>query len=144
MAMKQFVFVALLMAACVSRESTPVSANWSVVTERSMIPEAGGYHPFLWRESPRVHVLVDIDTYSVKDLGDDCVTWYGLDSRGLFVACGDHEPLLLQRNPETHGGIKISGDTLQLGGFQTSVRAAKEAARKRDPLTSQWQATSLR
>lgn len=139
-----FISVLLLLSACISRESKNISRDWYVVTERSMIPEAGGYHPFLWRKSVRVRVMVDTDTYSVTDLGEDCVAWYGLDSRGLFVACGDHEPLLLQRNPQMQTDIRVSGDTLRFDQFETSVTAAKQAARKQKPLTSAWHASSLR
>jgi hypothetical protein len=134
----------IVFGACVSRESTRIADGWYVVTERSMIPEAGGYHPFLWRKSLRVQVMVDTDTYSVTDLGDDCVAWYGLDSRGLFIACGDRQPLLLQRDPSMATKITVSDEVLHLGTFQTSVSVAKNEARKQKVLTSAWHATSLR
>jgi hypothetical protein len=88
--------------------------------------------------------MIDTDTYSVMNLKDDCVVWHGLDSRGLFVACGDREPLLLQRDPMSGGDIKVSGDALAFGAFVTSVRGAKEAARRRPALTPLWRASDLR
>ena len=136
--------IAPLLAFCVTRQSEKVAPGWFIVTERSQIPEAGGYHPFLWRKSSRVNVMVDTDTYSVTDLGDECVTWYGLDSRGMFAACGDHEPLRLQTDPDMQTEIKVAGDQLSLGPFATSVRATKDAARRRPMLTSSWNAGKLR
>jgi len=136
--------ITVFLCSCVSRETEKIAPGWFVVTERSPIPEAGGYHPLLWRKSTRVPVMVDTDTYSVTNLRDDCVAWYGLDSRGLFVACGDHEPLLLQRDPKTQTGITVSGDQLSLGSFVTSVRAAKELARRQATLTPAWRAGNLR
>jgi hypothetical protein len=141
---KWFLPLLILISFCVRRQSEKVTAGWVVVTEISQIPEAGGYHPFLWRKSSHVHVMVDTNTYSVTDLGDDCVAWYGLDSRGMFAACGDHEPLLLQRGPDMQTGIKLSGDQLSLGSFMTSVRATKDAARRQPMLSTKWQATTLR
>ena len=92
----------------------------------------------------RHKVMVDTDTYSVTDIGDDCVAWYGLDSRGLFVACCDHEPLLLQRDPAMGSKISVSGDDLSLGTFRTSISTTKVGAWKQKQLTSDWKAGSLR
>jgi hypothetical protein len=109
-----------------------------MVTETSGIPEAGGHHPFLHRHSETVNVRVDTDVYSYRFLPPDTVLWIGMDNRALWIATGDHEPLLLQ------GGLNGSeqvpaGDPIDLGplGKHQLADLARLAA-KQPLLTSAW------
>jgi hypothetical protein len=89
-------FMAVALCGCVNRHRSPIGGHWEIVTETSGIPEAGGHHPFLHRNSERVKVRVDTDTYSYRFIPPDTVLWIGGDNGGLWIATGDHQPLLLQ------------------------------------------------
>ncbi|HET7434050.1 MAG TPA: hypothetical protein VFN10_04970 [Thermoanaerobaculia bacterium] len=135
--------LALLQGCLVRHETEEVAPGWEVVTEISQIPEAGGYHPSLWRHSKHVHVQVDIDTYSVERVDEQCVAWYGLDSRGFYIACGDRQPFLLQADPQMRTGVKVTGGQLTLDSFSTPVATARAAALRQPALTDAWKPVML-
>jgi len=131
-----------------TREFERIDENWQIMWEHSPISEAGNLHPFLWRKSLMVQVIVDRDTYEYKAVGDDCVVWIGLDSRGLYIACGDRQPILM--SPAQFAcNLKIDGDTVTISEFQKPYFAGslvdwKARSLKQPRLTNSWQATALR
>jgi hypothetical protein len=133
-----------------TRTFESIDKNWQIMVERSSIPEAGGYHPYLWRNSEHVHVIVDRDTYEYKVVGDDCVVWLGLDSDGLYIACGDHQPLLMTPAGRFGyaGDLTVAGDTVSIYEdkelyFEGSLREWKHRAEQQPPIKNSWNAEAL-
>jgi hypothetical protein len=142
------VWIAALTLGCgPQREFKNIDAHWQIMWEHSQIAEAGGRHPFLWRNSVNVHVAVDRDTYEYRVVGGDCVVWKGLDSRGPYIACSDHQPVLMAK-AEYADDLVVSGDTVALSEFgkpyfQGSLRQWKERTRHQRALTNGWRADLL-
>jgi hypothetical protein len=139
---RTFAFVlvaAMAFCGCVNRQRTPIGGHWEIVTETSGIPEAGGHHPFLHRNSERVKVRVDTDTYSYRFIPPDSVLWIGMDNGGLWIATGDHEPLLLKTGLGFTDRVP-SGDPIDLGPPWSIYPVAHfvEIAAKKPLLTSSW------
>ena len=142
---------ALLVCAFVAcgptRDFESIDKNWQIMWERSSIPEAGGVHPYLWRNSEKVRVIVDRDTYEYKAVGDDCVVWIGLDSDGLYIACGDRQPLLMMP-AEYARDLTVEGDTVSIYEnkelyFEGSLREWKQRAEQQPPIKNSWNAEAL-
>jgi hypothetical protein len=114
-----------------------IGGGWEIVTEISPFPEAGDHHQFLHRHSERVNVRVDADVYSYRFIQPDTVLWIGMDNRGLWIATGDHQPLLLQAGLD--GWQVPTGDPLDLGllGEHRLADLAQLAATQ-PLLTSHW------
>jgi hypothetical protein len=138
---RTFAFVLVIAAAfngCVNRQRSPIGGSWEIVTETSGIPEAGGHHPFLHRNSERVKVRVDTDTYGYRFIPPDAMLWIGMDNGGLWIATGDHEPLLLQAGFNGMEPVPAS-DPLDLGLLgKHPVAELVQLAAKQPLLTSGW------
>jgi hypothetical protein len=133
---------ALLMAigstGCVNKDRMAIGGHWELITERSSIPESGGHHPFLHRNSQRVNVRVDTDTYSYRFIPPDTVLWIGMDNGGLWIATGDHEPLLLQAGFDGGDHVPV-GDPIDLGSLgKYPVATLAKLAAKQPLLTTHW------
>jgi len=130
-----FALVAALSTACVTRRKEPVGGQWYVVWERSMIPEAGGTHPHLYRKGPFGGRRVEENTWRYRYLGDDCVLYVaGNSDRGeLLAACGSRLPVVLATHMDdyTRGYVRdmgIAGDPIAINGRTVSVREIKSRA----------------
>ena len=128
---------------CAKRNTVPLGGSWEVVWVSSPFPEAGGHHPFLWRHSKAVHVLVEGDTYAPKYVPDDCVLYFSLDSGHLGAACGDRQPLILNPEadslPEVHQQGFFDRDPLPINDHeQIPIREILRRARLQPPLTTSW------
>ncbi len=135
--------LALLSPSCTQKDTVPIGGAWELVWVTSPIPEAGGHHPFLWRHSRHVHVLVEGDTYAPKYVPDDCVLYVSLDSDHIGAACGDREPLVL--NPdgdvflEAHQQGYFDRDPLPVSDHeQIPISEILRRARLQPPLTNAW------
>jgi hypothetical protein len=116
---------------CVTRTKEPVGGEWSIVWERSNIPEAGGTHPFLHHRGKRI----EENTWRYRYLGDDCVLYVaGNSNRGeLLAACGDRAPVIVadQMNDRIKGYVRdmgIAGDPISINGRAVSVAEIKSKA----------------
>ena len=128
--------IAVAVSGCVNRQNSPIGGHWEIVTETSGIPEAGGHHPFLHRNSEKVKVRVDTDTYRYRFIPPDAMLCIGMDNGGLWIATGDHEPLLLQAGFNGMEPVP-AGDTLDLGLLgKRPVSELVQLAAKQPLLTS--------
>lgn len=128
--------LAALSVACVTRKKEAVGGEWYVVWERTMIPEAGGTHPYLYRRKGLFGGRrVEENTWRYRYLGDDCVLYVAGNSvRGeLLAACGNLPPVVLAPRMDDYvkGYIRdtgIAGDPISINGRMVSIQEIKSRA----------------
>ena len=122
---------------CGSTSRAPLGGGWEIVTEISPIPEAGDHQSFLHRHSERVNVRVAAPR-NYRFIPPDSVLWIGGDDDALWIASGDHQPLLLQGGSRSWEKMP-EGDLLDLGALgQYRLTDLAARAAKQPLLTSGW------
>jgi hypothetical protein len=117
---------------CGSRSVQPLGGGWERVGVVSGIPEAGDHQTLLCRHHGRLNVVVAYAPYTYRFIAPDTVMWGSFSNRGLWIATGDHEPLLVSAGMD--GNKKVpQTDEIELGGGQGTRPVADlvaEAARQ--------------
>jgi hypothetical protein len=128
----------VLIGRCDSTSRKSIGGRWSIVTEHSPLPDSGGHHPYLHRRLGWRDLRVDDDTYDYRFVPPDAVLWIGLDNGGLWLATGDHQPVLLKRNLAP-GERVPAGDTIDLDRRGTfPITALIDLASREPLLTRDW------
>jgi hypothetical protein len=120
--------------ACTAR-AVPLGGRWFIMTERSELADAGGYHEFLSRDAWLGWRRV-AETRQYRYIGDDCVIY--VEKNGVLkrcnVVCGSAEPHEVQRSVDdaTYDHFEatgLSGDPIVINGKTFSLRELKVIGR---------------
>jgi hypothetical protein len=118
------------------RTREPIGGSWSIVWVDSAIPESGGHHPYLFRETALGNRRVEENTWRYRYLGDDCVLYVaGNSDRGeLMAACGGETPVVVTDHMddkiEGYTGDKgLTGDPIVVNGTPLTIASIKQKAR---------------
>lgn len=124
---------------CGSSKTLSIGGHWEIDNVSSGIPEAGrSSENVLYRRSPKVNVRVDGIICNYRFIAPDTVLWISFRNHAMWIATGDHEPLLLQGMIDQWKDVPI-GDELDLGALgKHRVADLAALAAKQPPLKSTW------